>query len=268
MQSIVPSELVGMQEWFASVLDQPLQETSDSLKKECAIWIKEGAFLKAREQIEIYQRLYWFRLFNCFHQFYPFLTRLFGIEEINDKIITPYLLKHRPRHWSLDSLGDDLLPWIKEDYHEKDKVLVYNAALLDQSYQKIFSCPVCSLPKALSSEKLFLQPYVALLSFDCDLVRFREHFLEKSVEYWKANPFPRLVHDREHYFLLYRSSDQGIVYEEICEAQAKILHQIKLGISLEELVEQIDSEDRVTQEQLPIWIYSWAQLKLFRREDV
>jgi len=237
----------------------PIQEEAAST------WIVKTPFLSSHESMAIYHRLYWNRLCNFFYTTYPFLTRLFGFQEMREKLVMPYLLRHPPNHWCLDYLSHSLLQWIEEEYPLKDKFFILEAAKLDKAHRTLFLAIEEPMPTGSASEELFLQPYVELFAFGCDLVRFREHCLTKSVEYWEKNSFPSLVYDKPYYFVIYRSQE-GIVYEEICATQFQLLSAFKKGSSLSIAIERLNGEKSL-EKDLPVWLYHWATLRLLSTQN-
>lgn len=262
-----PSELLEIQRWFGKVITLPLKELSepydipeydDLLQKQCALCLTDGPHLKSYERIGIYNRLYWYRLFDAFHTSFPFLSRLFGFEGLHEKIAQPYLLKYPPSHWSLNKLGQHLLKWIEEDYSSKDKSLVLWAASLDLAFERVFLAPAFPPLSQDTKEEITLQPFVKVFKMPADFFTFRKKFLEHPVDHWIENDFPSIQYDRDYYFVLHRSSE-GIVYEEICAARYSILHLLEKGISLPDLCEKLESASFQI-DGLQQWFCDWTIL--------
>jgi hypothetical protein len=239
MQS--PAELYALQEQFARVITSTVVATD--------------------ERMRIYQQLYWCRLFRFFYEKYPFLTRLFGFSCMNEEILIPYLLRYRPDHWCMRTVGDRLMQWLEEAYHREDKRLVQDAASLDEIYEQLRVSEEKPFPLGGASEKLCLQPYVALATFDRNMIEMRDLFLEKSVAYWEEHSFPKIKREKL-YLLIFRSRDDSVLCQKIDREEFKLLHAIKTGKSLEEIVELVELEDPQTREKLPMWLCDWARLGL------
>lgn len=259
-----PDELLEIQRWVGKIITLPLKEMSEhdipvydtALKIQSSLYLTDGPNLKSYERIGIYNRLYWYRLFNAFHTSFPFLTRLFGYEGLHEKIVVPYLLKYPPSHWSLNHLGDNLTLWIEEEYFFKDKSLVSWAAAIDLAFEKIFLAPTHPPLVQSTEQKIALQPFIKLFKMPADFLTFRKKFLEHSVDYWTENDFPSIHYDREYYFILFRSPDD-IHYEEICPARYQILSLLDKGITLRALCDHLESAS-LDMTGLQQWFCDWT----------
>ena len=197
----VPSTLKRTQKWFASIITRPIDEDSrmnpispsgNRMEEEAYEFIIPSPTLRPAQRIQIYNQQYWWRLLNCLHENFPFVTRLFGYHDFNQTIGIPFLNKYPAHHWSLGVLGDLLPQWIDEEYHADDKNLVKDAVLLDWSYHRSFfvaSHPILS-SKALPdpadvsyflTQKLCLQPHVNLFQFNYDLVGLRNEMIAQTL---------------------------------------------------------------------------------------
>ncbi len=189
-----------------------------------------GPYLSASQRLGIYNQQFWFRMFVILQSDYPSLLRLFGYEEFNRFIVEPYILKYFPNHWSLSSLGRKLPQWIAEEYGDEDKWLVQQLATIDALYER--------LPLVRPSPKLedingpiYLQPFVAIVDLEGDLLKFREELLREEPNYWQERDFPKI--DGGGSFVL--AGKQGeIEYEKISPAQALLLRAFEKGATLEE----------------------------------
>ena len=162
----VPKNLRKIQEWFGGIIAQPVDLNSrinpitpsgQSIEKESALFISPSPTLQPSDRIQIYNQQYWWRLFSSLHESFPFLLRLFGYREFNQKVATPYLVKYPPNHWALCFLGQRLPRWAEEEYHEGDKQLILDAANIDWTYSFCFiSAHFRSLTTQSLSQKLYL----------------------------------------------------------------------------------------------------------------
>lgn len=212
-------------------------------------------FASFREKEGIYHELYWARLFKYFYHSYPFLTRLFGYVEMREKVIIPYLLLYPPSHWCLHALDHAFVEWLATQYEG----FVLQAARLDAVFLRLYV--TSHLPFPNPSSLFFLQPTMELWESDCDLLSLREQFLEKSVEHWEAHSFPKMTGRGTHYFIIFRSPGKEVEWQKIEKEQYQLLHVIKEGKRLEEIVEQVENEN-MGREDFPVWLYDWARLGL------
>ena len=76
-------------------------------------FIKPNDRLTSFERLEIYNRVYWFRVLDCLYDDYPGLRAVLG-EERFMKLITAYLAKYPSASFTLRNLGSRLEKFIRE----------------------------------------------------------------------------------------------------------------------------------------------------------
>lgn len=269
-----PAHLKATQEWFAGIISKPLNadgtiaDTTPSgtpTVTEAAQHLRPSPTLQPHERIQIYNQQIWWRFYKTFHNTFPLLTRLFGRDDFNRTIATPYLQCYPSRHWSLHWLGDRLPQWIDEHYSAKDKTLVYNAAVIDTCYldcQVALERPPLTFHDHLETRKLALQPYLHLLSFPCDLLSFRDAFIAKDHEHWLKHDFPPLILDGDHHFVIHRTPNKAVVWKEISTAEIILLRAIQKGASLHDACDTLEAQnpDAVDDalERIAFWFREWA----------
>jgi hypothetical protein len=280
-----PDSLSTTQYWFAQIITQPLQEDSllppltpsgQSIQVEASKHIKPSQ-LHPHERIQIYYQQYWYRLLNILHESFPLVVRLFGYTDFNQTIAIPYLKKYPPNHWSLNQLGDRLPQWIKEEYHQPDQALVYNAAVLDEAFTSSFVAshyppidPKNTIQQggtdSLLSLKIYLQPHVHIFQWEYNLFIFRQAFLKESVEYWIENDFPKLEKEKNYSFIFHRGPENNLFWRSISPGQFFLIQLLKKGSTIEEACEALESEDEAivtdASTHLQQWFHEWTQLGL------
>lgn len=271
-----PSALKECQKWFASIITRPLDvhnrmcslsPTGNPMEKEACQYIAPSLSLKAHQRIELYNQQYWWRLLNVMHDIFPLVVRLFGYTDFNQSLGFPYLVTYYPKHWSLNTIGDKLPCWIKEAYHHADQQFVLDAALVDLSYNQSFlsgSRPALRAQNnhslsAISSAKLYLQPYVHLFALNYNLFSFRDEMISQEPEYWIDHDFP-LLHKGKKYFVLYRSPQWQIIWQEITTAEYCLLHCFKAGATISQACLKLEKQDAdIVNPALP-HIQEWFEL--------
>ena len=261
----VPESLLEMQRWVAQIVSLPLRQMGEDglpiFEKRVSLEVEErispGPFLTAEQRIGLYNQQYWFRLFIILQEQYPTLTRLFGFTSFNRELAEPYLLHFPPSHWSLSTLGARLSEWIEKEYKEEDKVLVYEAALVDAAYERIFYAgsfdPLDSEDfSRAKSEPLFLQPTVQLLSLHADLFCFRSELLSFEPEHWVGADFPPIQWGDLHFYTLSKAG----IYEEIGSSELILLKAFQKGSTLRAACKNlsIDVEPFIAD-----WFKKWVQ---------
>lgn len=273
-----PVKLKKTQQWFASILLMPIDEDSrmcpvspsgDYMEEEAFDYIVPSPTLRPAQRIQLYNQQYWWRLLNTLHDALPLVIRLMGYREFNQNLGKPYLVDHPPCSWSLNDLGNELPTWIEKNYHAHDKQLILNAAKLDISLNTaFFSKHFKTIPEPSSVEiqsilkrKVYLQSHVFLFDFPYHLLNFRLEILQHDVDYWRRQDFPKLVQDRNYYFILYRNVQNNLKWEEISPTAFHLLNLFSKGMSIEEACEWLEKQDEKiyadAASNLHVWIQKW-----------
>ena len=270
--SCVPKNLLEVQKWFGSVITHPLldNEINPSISPQAAHHIRPSPFLEPGQRIQIYNQQYWWRLLSIMQESFPCVLRLFGEEDFDRTISVPYLQKCPPNHWSLNTLGDKLLKWVREEYKGEDKQLVYDAALLDLHYHNLFfqkHFPSLSANDGdLTVKQLYLQPHVALLQFPYAIVEFRKQLLKEEPAYWLKHPFPELKKEPQ-FILLYRNLNGRLVCKNLSETEWSILHLFEKGSTIDGVCEWIEHESEAVRQEaeqnLQGWFGNWTVMGIF-----
>ena len=279
----VPSVLKREQLWFGSIIGRPIDEDSrmnpispsgQSMEEEASEHILPSPTLRPAQRIQIYNQQYWWRLLNTLHESFPFTVRLFGYFDFNRIIGIPYLTKYPPRHWSLALLGDRLSKWCLEDYHTDDNKFISKAAELDWAYSESFTeqalAPLTSellaTPDGMADifeKTVFIQPFIHLFEYDCDLFRYRLEFLQHDPEHWMHNEFPVLDSSRSFYNVLYRNKTHDICWKEISLGEYLILSRFQKGASIDRICEWLEDQEPAlyesAAENLQAWFHEWAK---------
>ncbi|MEM1282790.1 MAG: DNA-binding domain-containing protein, partial [Chlamydiota bacterium] len=256
----VPLALKKTQEWFASIITQPIDDNSQMepqsplgvpMTVEAAKYIIPSPTLEPDKRIEIYNQQYWWRLLSTLHDNFPLTTRLFGYHDFNKMVGFPYLQKYQPNHWSLNHLGDLLPKWIREDYHEEDQPLIQDSIDSDWAYVKGFFAK--ELPFELENEQemieqtFYLQPCISLFKFTHRLLPFRDVMIDQEPEYWEKENFPTLEGNSNYFFVIYRDSYYNVCWLEVDEAQFLLLSRFKIGQSVIEICNWLEKQSKEMQ---------------------
>lgn len=270
--SCVPKNLLHVQKWFGTVIAHPLidNETDPSISVEAPRYISPSLSLKPEERIQIYNQQYWWRLINIMQEAFPCVLRLFGFEDFERSIVVPFLQKYQPHNWSLNTLGDQLPKWIREDYKGEDKQLVCDAALLDNLYNSIFfqkTFPsISTTDEGISVQRLYLQPHVTFIEFPYKMTEFRRQLLKEEPPYWVEHPFPELKKEQEH-ILLFRNLKGKLAYKSLSNVEWSILKLFQTGSTIDAVCEWIEGQtDAFRQEaevQLQEWFSNWTIMGIF-----
>ena len=267
----IPEDLFNLQRWMGAILTRPLRDLrqyrlphyDEKLIAEIEEQITSGPSLNAAERMGIYNQQYWFRLFTLLQKDYPVLHRLFGPSDFNHFLAEPYLLKYPPNHWSLASLGSQLPLWIAEEYHEEDRNLIHQIALIEEAYERLlYTQPLPSLTKeelpSIANATLFLQPTLALFALEADLFTFRAALLEKEVAHWRKHPFPKIDwSNRQRFFILFPKSHE-LSYEEISPEEHLILTTFEKGAKIGEVLSLLQNNTEAIA-SVGKWFQKWGE---------
>lgn len=117
------SQLKQLQEVMATALFRPLtaedrmQRTwvdGRAMSNVAESFIKPNDRLSSFERLEIYNRVYWFRVLDCLYDDYPGLRAVLGDERFM-KLITAYLTKYPSESFTLRNLGSRLEKFIRDE---------------------------------------------------------------------------------------------------------------------------------------------------------
>lgn len=275
-------QLKSTQEWFAGIITnrlgeneaiQPYSPHGCLIAEEAAKYIIPSPTLLPHQRMQIYNQQYWWRLLNTLHDNFPLVTRLFGRHAFNEKIGIPYLLIYPPNHWSLSALGERLPKWVEEYYREPDQSLVLNSSHLDWAFMASCIAPHFPVPKftqmiqenpeSMASQIFYLQPHISLFTWNYDLFTFRTNFLKQDDDYWMDHRFPALPKGKKYFFALYRNIHNKLAWREIKKEEFILLQRFKMGTSITDVCEYIESQEPSIYEyavnHLQQWLQEWAQ---------
>ncbi len=279
---MLPSEILTIQQWFASIITRPIDNESRMMPispsgrpmtEEAEEFIAPSSKLSSDQRIQIYNQQYWWRLLTILQHNFPTLARLFGYSDFNRSFGFPFLSSHPSRDWSIGKLGEGLPQWIAEHYNAKDKPLVHTAAELDWAFQELFLVvPPTPLQASLEllTKKLTLQKHIRLFACPFDIFTFRQELLKKDVDYWLEADFPPLLKQRHYHFVLWRNQHNQLQFKEIEEGQWTLLHLISDGLTIEEASEFLEKKGGKPYEEalssFQDWIQDWVREKFLQEK--
>lgn len=278
----VPALLKKTQLWLASIITRPIDENSTMdpispsgrpMVEEAWDHIVPSPTLQPAQRVEIYNQQYWWRLLSTMHDIYPLVVRLFGYHDFNRRLVIPYLVKYPPSHWSLSHLGDRFPQWVEEEYHEKDRALVLNAAKVDCAYNVSFlalrkpGIDALATPEnaaSLLQLPLCFQPHLCLFKIPYDLFQFRVEFLKQDPNYWVEHDFPELIQHptgESFYFVHYRSRENSIIVEPLSASEYQVLQRFESGTTVDLVCQWLEEQEGALVEEaschLNLWLQRW-----------
>ena len=145
-----------------------------AMSKVAESFIKPNDRLSSFERLEIYNRVYWFRVLDCLYDDYPGLRAVLGDERFM-KLMTAYLTKYPSESFTLRNLGSRLEKFIRDEpkwaYPHQPVALdmvrfewAQVVAFDDPAHPNIMPDDILDAkPQKL---RLGLQPYLTLLQLD------------------------------------------------------------------------------------------------------
>jgi hypothetical protein len=177
------AQLKQLQDVMAKALFRPL--TSDdrmqptwidgrAMGEVASSFIKPNDRLSSFERLEIYNRVYWFRVLDCLYDDYPGLRAVLG-EQRFMKLITAYLAKYPSASFTLRNLGSRLAQFMREEPEWAGPVRAVALDMVRFEWAQVIAFddeakPSITPDDILESKpetlRLGLQPYLSLLELN------------------------------------------------------------------------------------------------------
>lgn len=254
-------------------------------------FIKPNDRLTSFERFEIYNKQYWYRLFDSFYDDLPGLRALLGEKKFR-ALCKAYLTKHQSRHFSLRNLNNRLIEFVAENpaltapvsdmalemtrfewaqmiaFDEGAKPVVGPDDLLDQP------------PELL---RLGLQPYVTLLELEYAMDVYLSAVMKRDSDVMRgdasnavsaaptASRRRRLAPPRrEKVFLGVHRLDNQLYYKRLDPEAYAILCALRDGQTVAEACERAilgSSRTLDWPKEIQLWFSVWTQLGWFCRHS-
>jgi hypothetical protein len=232
--------------------------------------------LSAFERLEVYNRQYWFRLFECLDADFPALMKLLGDKHFR-KLAEAYLTEHNSTSYTLRDLGSKLEPYLRNHPEQAGKYpeAAVNIARLEWAYVEAFDGAEFSpvkpedLAHAGEQAKLRLQPHIQFVELTCAIDEFTAEahdydFTKRDRRYFGKNRFKRLA--ETFTIAVYRMDDQ--ISQLPLEPEAvTLLKALAAGKSLGDALEASFLGSEIPPEQIAPnvqqWFSTWSGLRWF-----
>lgn len=182
-------DLAALQRAMWTLISQPLTPASRMPRRQkdgrttaslAAQIAKPNDRLTSFERLEIYSRMYWFRVLDSLYDDCPGLRALLGVPRFM-KLAEAYLVKYPSRSFSMRNLPDRLARFIREEprWTRPHTALCHDLARFEWARVAVFdsaALPVFTVDDLLDANpaklKLNLQPYLQLLELDYPVDEF------------------------------------------------------------------------------------------------
>ena len=242
-----------------------------------AEFIKPNDRLTAFDRLEIYNRMYWFRLIDCFYDDNPGLRAALGSARFN-RLALAYLAKHPSRSFTLRNLGSHLAEFIRRTprWTAPRTALALDIARFEWAQTVAFDAAVRPVLTAAdfgranpARLRLALQPYVTLLALNHPVdtyvlaVKKRDSLrAETSNATTSARPVARsravARPGRERTWVAVHRVDNRVYYKRLAAPAYQILVALRDG---QLLARAVAAGGRgVTAQQVQEWFALWTQL--------
>jgi putative DNA-binding protein len=251
--------------------------------------VKPNDRLTSVERLEIYNRVYWFRLLSSLADDFPGLREVIG-QEAFDKVLLGYLTEMPSVSYTLRDLGSRLEAWLREhpELISSNERMALDMVRLEWADIEAFDAaeyPILSQAElaGLGEDPVFhLQPYLQLLDLaypvDQLLLKLRETEEPETdissnvvmMDHSDSAPRKRLPLPKIKKVFLAVHRQENIVYFKRLKPEGfALLRAIQEGQSLSQAIETSvnwsgKKLERVM-EQLHDWFANWSQLGWFCR---
>jgi hypothetical protein len=258
----------GMQETWID--GRPMAEVAEE-------YIKSNDRLTSFERLQLYNRMYWFRLIDCVYDDSPGLRAVIG-EKKFPAFVEAYLAKYPSRSFTLRNLCERLGQFVAEEpqWSAPHTKLAQQVAAFERAQTEAFdgeSRPVLTTKEIAKTPpdrlRLSLQPYLTLLALDYPIddyviaVKRRDalrgeasHAVDQGSKR-AANKKVRRPRRQRTYLVVHRYQNQ-LYYKRVDGRAFKILSALHAG---ETLADAVTAAGRGTKaEDVREWFGMWMSL--------
>lgn len=253
-------------------------------------FIKPNDRLSSFERLEIYNRVYWFRVLECLHDDYPGLRAIVGGKKFM-KLATAYLANYPSESFTLRNLGSRLEEFLREEpgWASPNEELALDMVRFEWAQVVAFDDaarpPITTddlLDTAPAQLRLGLQPYLSLLELNYAVDEFFAAVKKREADSLRGEASntpdampttvrkrrPRLP-KRERLHLVVHRCDNMLYYKRLEPEAFAILDGFAHGLTVEEacvaaLAESTRSEVDWSR-QIQEWFHDWSALGWFCR---
>jgi hypothetical protein len=232
-----PAWLGEFQACFGEAIRAPLDRTTGTLTATPSSYdprivadMLDGPTAKGTDRLAVYNRQYWFRLFDVVQSAFPLTARLVGYWSFNDYAARFLLARPPPRGWDIDGATEGFEAFFtdaldRDDASDRRQALV-ESARIDAAWHDVFRAPKTPSfrPSAADATRLLdarltPSPAVALIEEHYPLLELRKKVLHDPTATRVAVPPP--LSGARSWMLLRK--DEGIVQMSLEAREAELL---------------------------------------------
>lgn len=281
-----PRNFLAFQRTLKDALIRPLAPGDRTQKKWidgrsmddfAAQFVKGNDRLTPLERLQIYNRMYWFRLLDCFHDDCPGLRALLGQRRFT-QLAEGYLTKHPSSSFTLRNLCSRLADFIRANpkWTAPHTALAVEIARFEWAQTVAFdeaALPVVSPDKIAKTSpgklRLRLQPYVTLLALQHPIDDYVIAVKKRDALRNAASNATTSVHEsgnsrrvprpkRERIWLAVHRLNNRLYYKRLSAPAFKVLSAIESGEPLAKALTAAGTKTKP--EDIREWFATWTQL--------
>jgi hypothetical protein len=285
------TSLLELQRQMAAAVMEPLTQDLSSrrrrkdgtaMEREAASFIKPNDRLTSFERLEIYNRQYWFRLFDSLEEDFPGLLAVMGRRRFQP-MMRAYLEQCPSTSYTLRNLGSKLCGWLEANpqFTSPRTALALDVARLEWAHIEAYDAvqlppPTAEFLGSITDEtRLALQPNVKLLELsypaDALLIEIRQRAGGSTISSNNATAERRSKTVRqvaalapEKIWLAVHRQEFTVYYKRLAVEEYRMLRGIESGASLAEVFACAGFDDRMTEAEraaaLEQAFYQWTVL--------
>jgi hypothetical protein len=240
-----------------------------------ASFIKANSRLTAFERLQIYNRMYWYRLIGCFHDDNPGLRALLG-ERRFEALARAYLAKYPSRSFTLRNLCSRLPQFIREERRWTAPRTAPALALARFAWAQTVAFDGAARPGLTPDDiadapparlRVSLQPYLGLLALDYPVddyviaakkrAALRSEASNAPAKGRRARTRPLARLPRRRTYLAVHRLDGMLYYKRIELPELRILQALAAGQTVARAAAA--GGRRVRPEQVRDWFATWMK---------
>lgn len=249
-------------------------------------FIKPNDRLTSFERLEIYNRVYWFRVLDCLYDDYPGLRAIVGDRKFL-ALATAYLAKYPSISFTLRNLGSRLEKFLRAEPHwiAPHEQLALDMARFEWAQIVAFddgALPCLTTDDVLDTPpaklRVSLQPYLSLLELDYAVDKFLLAVKKREADTLRdeaSNTFEAMPKraktkrrlrppKRERIYLVVHRYDNQLYYKRLESEAFAVLCGLERGLTVEKacLVALSKTKDirKDWASQIQEWFHDWAAL--------
>lgn len=242
-----------------------------------AEFVKPNDRLTSFERLQIYNRMYWFRIIDCFYDDCPGLRAALGERKFN-RLAIAYLAKNPSRSFTLRNLCSRLEAFIRAEPRWTAPRTALAREIARFEWAQTVAFDEGSLPALTPADfalanparlRLSLQPYVTLLALEHPIdtyvlaVKKRDKLRAEASNATTSTPHAARLHRvalprRERTWVAVHRADNQLYYKRLDAPAFRILAALRDGKTLTRAVAA--GGRGVDPQQVQAWFANWAQL--------